>query len=85
MYNLFVSSSKESWDGEPFILEIRRCVHEYTEDAISETYGNFTKTQINAIRRFPCIFAYEAFCKKDPKFGLILDITKRQRPSKNRL
>ena len=59
-------------------MEIGRCVREYTEDAIFKTYGNLTKTQVNALRRFPCIFAYEAFCKKDPKFGLIRDITKRQ-------
>ena len=78
MYNLFVSSSKESWDGEPFVLEIGRCVRENTEDEIFKTYGNLTKTQVNTIRRFPCIFAYEAVCKKDPKFGLIREITKRQ-------
>lgn len=78
MYNLLVSSSAESWDGEPFRLEIGRCVREFTEDAIIKSYGNLTKTQVNTIRRFPCIFAYEAFCKKDPKFGLIREITKRQ-------
>ena len=78
MYNLLVSSDENSWDGKPFRLELTRCVREYTEDTISDTYGKFTPTQINVIRRFPCIFAYEAFCKKDPKFGLIQDITKRQ-------
>ena len=80
MYNLFVSSNEESWDGEPFVLESGRCVcvSEYTEDAIVKTYGNLTKTQVNRIRRFPCVFAYEAFLKKDPKFGLIRAITKRQ-------
>lgn len=78
MYNLFVSSNTESWDGEPFRLEIRRCVREFTEDAIFKSYGNLTKTQVKKIRRFPCIFAYEAFCKKDPKFGLIREITIRQ-------
>ena len=78
MYNLFVSSSTESWDGEPFRLEIGRCVREFTEDAIIKSYGNLTKTRVNTIRRFPCIFAYEACCKKDPKFGLIREITKRQ-------
>lgn len=59
-------------------MEIGRCVREFTEDAIIKSYGNLTKTQVNTIRRFPCIFAYEAFCKKDPKFGLIREITKRQ-------
>ena len=78
MYNLLVSSSAESWDGEPFRLEIGRCLREFTQDAIIKSYGNLTKTQVNTIRHFPCIFAYEAFLKKDPKFGLIREITKRQ-------
>ena len=78
MYNLLVSADDESWNGEPYILEIVRCVSEYTDTEITEKYGEITKSNIDEIRRFPCIFAYEAACKKDPKFGLIRNITKRQ-------
>lgn len=78
MYNLLVSANDESWNGELYILEIGRCVREYTDTEITEKYGELTKSDIDEIRRFPCIFAYEAACKKDPKFGLIRDITKRQ-------
>ncbi|MHA1280036.1 MAG: toll/interleukin-1 receptor domain-containing protein [Candidatus Helarchaeota archaeon] len=78
MYHLLVSANDEEWNGEPFILEIGRCVREYTDKEITEKYGELTTSQINEIRRFPCIFAYETGCKKDPKFGLIRDITKRK-------
>ena len=77
MYNLLVSSNDKSWDGEPYILEASRCVQEYTDTEITETYGEFTPSQVKAIKRLPCIFAYEAGWKKDPKFGLIRDVTKK--------
>lgn len=82
MYNLLVSSNDESWDGEPFILEVDRCVREYTDKEITEKYGSFSQEQVDEIRRFPCVFAYEAGCKKDPKFGLIRNITVRQGKAK---
>lgn len=78
MYNLFISGNDEAWDGEPYVLELGRCVQEYTDADITEKYGDFNEEQIEAIRRFPCVFAYEAGCKKDPKFGIIREITKRQ-------
>lgn len=78
MYNLLVSGNDESWDGNPYTLEVGRCVREYTDKEITEKYGEFTQSEVDEIRRFPCIFAYEAGCKKDPKFGLIRGITKRQ-------
>ena len=77
MYNLFVSGKDEAWDGEPYILELGRCVRDYTDADITEKYGDFNEEQIEAIRRVPCVFAYEAGCKKDPKFGIIREITKR--------
>ncbi len=78
MYNLLVSGNDESWDGEPCFLEVGRCAREYTDSNITEKYGDFSQEQVNSIRRFPCIFAYEYVCNKDPKFGIIKDITKRQ-------
>ncbi len=78
MYNLLVSADHESWDGEPFVLEEGRCVREYTDTEISERYGDFTQANVCEIKRFPCIFAYESSCFKDPQFGLIRNITKRQ-------
>lgn len=78
MYNLFVSGNDEAWDGEPYTLEIGRCVREYTDTEITEKYGDFIPEQVEAIRRFPCLFAYEERCRKDPKFGIVREVTKRQ-------
>lgn len=72
MYNLLVSYNNEDWEGEPYILELERC-GEYTDKEIIQKYGQF-----KLIRDFPCIFAYEKYCEKDPKFGRIRDITTRQ-------
>ncbi len=82
MYNLFVSGNNEAWDGEPYILEIGRCVREYTDAEITKKYGELTSEQVDAIRRLPCIFAYEAGWKKDPKFGIVREVTKRQGKAK---
>lgn len=78
MYSLFVSGNDDAWDGEPYVLEMGRCVREYTDAEITEKYGDFTPEQVEAIRRFPCLFAYETGCRKDPKFGIVREVTKRQ-------
>lgn len=78
MYNLFVSSDEESWEGKPYFLEVNRCVREYTDTTITAQYGELTADNVNELRRHPCIFAYETACWKGPKFGLLRDVTKRQ-------
>jgi hypothetical protein len=80
MYNLLVANNSEEWNGDPFILEIDRCisVREYTDKKIAEKYGELSLAQVDEIIQFPCIFAYETQCHKDPKFGYIHEIVKRQ-------
>lgn len=77
MYNLLVTHDSEAWNGDPFVLEVDRCIREYTDQKITEKYGDLLQAQINELIRFPCIFACEAVCEKDPKFGLIREIVKR--------
>lgn len=78
MYNLLVSSNAEAWSGEPWQVEFSRCFREYTENAITERFGELNDAAISELKRLPCIFAYEAFNLLAPKFGLIRDIAKRQ-------
>lgn len=78
MYNLFVSAHDDAWEGEPYQLELDRCVREYTDTELTARYGDLTVANVNELRRLPCIFAYETGCKKDPKFGVIRDMIKRQ-------
>ena len=78
MYNLLVSASDEAWRGEPWQVEASRCVREYTDEPLVKAYGELDKAAIDALKKLPCIFAYEAFNKIDPKFGVIREVTKRQ-------
>lgn len=84
MYNLFVANTDKEWNGDPFILEADRCVRvgEYTDKEIAAQYGTLSLAQIDAIIQFPCIFAYETQCHKDPKLGYIRKIEKRQQKLK---
>ena len=78
MYNLFVSHNADAWDGDPWQIELDRCVREYTDNEITERYGSLGKAAIAELKRLPSIFAYEASNKLAPKFGIIRDATKRQ-------
>lgn len=77
MYNLLVSGDETAWDGAAFTLELGRCVREYTDTAITTSFGDLDATSIAKLRRLPAIFAYETGCKKAPKFGVITNIIKR--------
>lgn len=79
MYNLLVSSDKMAWEGKPYFLDTERCVREYTDIKLTMRYGDLDDTVANELQRFPCIFAYESHNVKSPKFGVILNMTKRQR------
>ncbi|QOK52098.1 TIR domain-containing translocated effector BtpB [Brucella suis bv. 2] len=80
MYNLFVSGWKEEWQGVPCTFDLSRCVnqHEYTDQKIAEKFGKLDGAELAELTRLPTIFAYEAACKLDPKFGLIRDVTVRR-------
>jgi hypothetical protein len=78
MYNLFVSSSADAWEGNPWDIELGRAVREYTDNDLSERFGDLNAAAIAELRKLPSIFAYEAFNNLPPKFGSIRDITKRQ-------
>ena len=82
MYNLFVSGNEESWNGDPWVIETSRCVREYTDKALTLKYGDFTPDNVNELQRFPCIFAYESFCEKNPLFGVIRNVTTRRNESR---
>lgn len=78
IYNLFVSGIKNAWIGEPFQIEIARCIREYTENRITGLFGSLTPKAISGLKSAPCIFAYEAGLRLPPKFGYIRDIVQRQ-------
>jgi hypothetical protein len=78
MYNFLVSADTNAWNGSNWQIETSRCVREYTEDGITGRFGQWDVAAIAELKRLPCIFAYEAFNDKPPKFGKLRDIVKRQ-------
>lgn len=78
MYNLFVSASEVAWDGPPFDLEADRCLTEYTVRELSLKYRSLDESALTYLRRLPCIFAYESSCKRNPHFGRLVGIQRRQ-------
>jgi len=78
MYNLLVSAHENDWTGEPWLVEVSRCVREYTDTEITKRFGALDATAVSELQRLPCIFAYESRCHKAPKFGLIRRIMERQ-------
>lgn len=80
MYNLFVSASEDEWNGNPCVLDATRCVrhHEYTDEQIAQRYGALNEAALKELTRLPSIFAYEAACRLDPKFGIIREVTARR-------
>jgi hypothetical protein len=78
MYNLLVTGNRNGWLGDPWQIEISRCVREYTDPDITTRFGNLDAHAIAELKRLPCIFAYEGF-QNAPKFGVLRNITKRPR------
>ena len=78
MYNLLVSGNEGAWHGDPWQIEAGRCVQEYTDNALTERFGQLTAEAIEELRKLPCIFAYESGSELAPSFGVIRDIIKRQ-------
>jgi hypothetical protein len=78
MYNLLVSSSEDAWNGDPWQIELERCIREYTDKEITQKLGDLDASAVADLKRLPCIFAYETPNKMDPHFGVLRDIIRRQ-------
>ena len=74
MYHLIVVSDPGAYDGDPFTLERRRVLGEYTSAALSDRYSQLTDVLIADLKRFPALFACEHGNKKDAHLGWIMKI-----------
>jgi hypothetical protein len=78
MYSLFVSGSPSAWGGSPFLLEKYRFL-EFTDSDVKKAIGDLGAAAVDRLIRLPCVFAYENICKKDPLFGVIRRVVRRDR------
>ena len=76
MYNLLVDSDTSSWDGDSHKFARDRClrVRDGTDSDLAVYYSSLSSARIDDLCRYPCIFAYETICNKDPKFGFLRDV-----------
>ena len=79
MYNLLVSGDENAWNGDPFIVERSRCVSngECTDLEIADRFSELNREQVRELCSLPCMFAYEKYCDKDPKFGVLRKVKRR--------
>lgn len=78
LYNLLISGDENAWESDTKIFDVDRSLREYTEKDIFDKFGKLGRTEINEIKKLPCIFAYEDYCEKDASIGYITDILVRQ-------
>lgn len=78
MYNLFVSADPDEWKGQPFVIDISRCIRGYSDSEISDRLAILDDKAITILKSFPCLFAYENSCQQSAKMGIITGIKKRQ-------
>lgn len=79
-YNLLISGDNNAWEGNSYIIDPSRCIKEkeHTSKEIAGKYVKLGDMEINELKTFPCIFAYENRCNKEPAFGYITDIIVRR-------
>ena len=66
---------EDAWEGESYQIERNRCLTSYTPQHIKEEYDSFNSEQIETIKSYPCIFAYEDGVKeKFAYIGYIIDL-----------
>lgn len=78
LYNLLISGNENAWESNSIIFDLDRCIVEYTEKDLIDRFVKLGKDEVNEIKNFPCIFAYEDYCNKDAFVGYIKDIIVRQ-------
>tara|TARA_R110001592_G_scaffold54982_3_gene168393 strand:- start:281 stop:1576 length:1296 start_codon:yes stop_codon:yes gene_type:complete len=77
MYNLFVTSNTGAWDTGAYEYDKSRYL-EYTNEKLSSALGNLTESNIEILKSYPCIFAYEGD-DSDIRIGNLTSIKERGR------
>lgn len=81
MFNLIVKGDCDAWKSKTCSLDITRCIRatEYTSKELTGHYGQFKEENIEQLKSFPCLFAYEESCGQAPLFGWLKNIKIRSR------
>ena len=77
MYNLLVTAKIGAWDSGFYEYDKSRYL-EYTNEKISSALDSLTESNIESLKSFPCIFAYEGD-DSDIRIGYLTSIKERGR------
>ena len=58
MYNLFVTAQEGAWDTQGYEFDRSRFL-EYTPDDVAARFKDLKISQLDALHKLPCLFAYE--------------------------
>ena len=61
MFNLFVDSDKNNWDGNPTWLPIDRFLI-YTDSELKSDIDLSKSETLKKLKSLPCVFSYELHC-----------------------
>lgn len=78
LINLLITSGDNKWETSPALFDKSRCLTEYISPKLREQYSSLSSEMIDELKRFPCVFAYEKYVKKDAEIGYITKIEIRQ-------
>lgn len=76
MYNFFVTSQYNAWDGIGYEYDRSRFL-EFTPDDLAERFKDLKSAQLSALQQLPCLFAYEG--KEAMRVGRLVAIKVRGR------
>ncbi|WP_114635472.1 FRG domain-containing protein [Vibrio splendidus] len=77
MYNLFVTAEDGAWERNNYQYDRSRFL-EYTNQNLSEALKNLNESNIDLLKSYPCLFAYEG-TRSDVYIGYLTSIKERNR------
>lgn len=78
MYNLIVTAEEGAWEKESYSLPSSRFC-EYTEEKIKVKFSNLNERNIDEIKSYPTLFAYEEFRVSHAYLGKVIDIKEKEK------
>jgi hypothetical protein len=77
MYNLFVTAENGAWEKNHYQYDRSRFL-EYTNQKLAEALKNFNSSNIELLKSYPCLFAYEGK-RHEVYIGYLTSIKERDR------
>lgn len=74
MINLLICYDTNTWESKVASIDRERCLTEYILPEIKQQFSALGEEEINQIKGFPCIFAYEQVHRKDAYIGYIRNV-----------